>query len=49
LAKEKGIFMMNRRKFNIVLVNGKNAIGSEGAAEFNRSVIYNGKQAVVSL
>jgi alpha-D-xyloside xylohydrolase len=51
IGERKGGFpgMLNSRKFNIVLVNEKKATGSGNTLEFNGSVVYKGKQAVISL
>ena len=47
----KGSFpgMLNSRKFNGVIVNEQNGIGSGNASKFNKRVIYSGRSAVVSL
>lgn len=47
----KGSFpgMLNSRKFNVVLVNKQNGIGSGSASKFDRKVVYSGKSTVVSL
>lgn len=47
----KGSFpgMLNSRKFNVVLVNKQNGIGSGNASKFDRKVVYSGKSTVVSL
>jgi len=51
VGERKGAFpgMLNSRKFNIVFVNEKKAIGSGNTLEFNRRIVYNGKQTMVSL
>ncbi|MFP5039343.1 TIM-barrel domain-containing protein [Parasediminibacterium sp. JCM 36343] len=48
ISDRKGSFngMLASRKFNIVLVNEKNVLGTNSSAKYDKVIVYNGKQVV---